>query len=100
MSSSTAGSYTRMSRWSWWMSSDGGLIARIAIGVAIFLVLATVDLHRNGRRATRWRESLFLLTAPVFATLYGMINDAIAVRISYEYFYYGKGLYQQMPQTA
>ena len=28
--------------------------------------------------------------------LYGMANDAIAVRISWEYFYYGKGLSNQL----
>ena len=85
-----------MSRWSWWLSSDAGLIARITIGAGIFLTLATIDLLRNGSRATRWREYAFLLAATAFAMLYGMANDAIAVRISWEYFFYGKGLYTQL----
>ena len=85
-----------MSRWSWWLNTDVGLIARIGIGAGIFLLLAITDLVRNGSRATRWREYAFLLAATAFAMLYGTLNDAIAVRISWEYFYYGKGLSNQL----
>src|SRR4051794_15810247 len=88
-----------MSGWDWWLSSDAGLFTRIGIGVAIFAVLATVDLVRHGRAATRWREYSFLLVAVAAAMLYGIANDAIASGISWEYFYYGKGLEQQLGQT-
>jgi hypothetical protein len=95
-----ASSYTRMSRWSWWLTSEAGLIARIAVGAGIFVALATIDLVRNGSRATRWREYAFLLAATAFAMLYGMANDRIAVGISWEYFYYGKGLSDQLGPTV
>jgi len=81
-----------MLSWSWWTKSTQGLLARIAIGAAIFAVLATVDLVRHAEKATRWREYLFLVAGVVLACGYGIINDQITSRISWEYFYYGKGL--------
>ncbi|HEX5241940.1 MAG TPA: hypothetical protein VFW23_01665 [Tepidisphaeraceae bacterium] len=81
-----------MFSWTWWTRSTQGLLARIAIGAAIFAILATVDLVRHGKKATRWREYLFLVAGVVLACGYGMINDQITSRISWEYFYYGKGL--------
>ena len=80
----------------WWLHSDSGLLARIGIGAAIFLLLAVVDLVRRGRQATRWREYLFLLAACALGMAYGVINDRIASSISWEYFYYGKGLDEQL----
>lgn len=80
----------------WWLHSDAGLLARIGIGAAIFATLALIDLARNGRRATRWREYLFLIAACALAMIYGVINDRIASSISWEYFYFGKGLDQQL----
>lgn len=80
----------------WWLHTDAGLLARIAIGISIFAVLAVVDLSRRGRNATRWREYAFLLLAVGAAVAYGLLNDAIASQISWEYFYYGKGLDQQL----
>jgi hypothetical protein len=80
----------------WWLWSDTGLVARIAIGAAIFAGLAGIDLWRNERRATRWREYLFLLVAVALAMAYGLANDFLASGISWEYFYYGKGLDQQL----
>ena len=81
-----------MSTWKWRLVSDAGLAARIGIGAAIFAALAAVDLWRNGRRATRWREYLFLVVAVGLAMAYGFVNDFVASGISWEYFYYGKGL--------
>lgn len=78
--------------WHWWFGSDAGLLARVAIGCAIFVLLAVVDLARRGRKATRWREYLFLIAAVAVAMAYGFANDFIASSISWEYFYYGKGL--------
>ena len=69
----------------WWLNSDSGLLARIGIGAAIFLTLAIVDLIRRGRRATRWREYLFLLAAAAYPVAHGVINDRIASSISWEY---------------
>lgn len=80
----------------WWLHSDAGLLARIAIGAGIFAILAVIDLRRHGRGATRWREYLFLLTACGLALAYGVINDRIASSISWEYFYFGKGLDQEL----
>ena|SRR5579863_209101 len=85
-----------MSGWEWWLKSDAGLAARIAVGLVILGTLATVDLKRHGQRATRWREYLFLLAAVLLAMGYGVVNDWLASGISWEYFYYGKGLDQQL----
>jgi hypothetical protein len=65
---------------------------RLAIGVAIFAGLAGADLLRNGWDATRWREYVFLVCCVALAMMYGVINDQITSRISWEYFYYGKEL--------
>ena len=81
-----------MTGWDWWLKSDMGLATRVAIGCAIFAVLAVVDLVRNGKCATRWREYLFLVLAVGLAMAYGAANDAVASGISWEYFFYGKGL--------
>jgi hypothetical protein len=78
--------------WNWLTKTDAGLAARIAAGAAIFLLLALVDLRRRGPRATRWREYLFLLSAIAIALIYGVANDLITSRLSWEYFYYGKDL--------
>jgi hypothetical protein len=76
----------------WLMTTDRGLLARIAIGVVIFAILAAFDLAKRGKAATRWREYLFLLAVVAAAVLYGIINDNLAVSISPEYFVYGKGI--------
>ncbi len=75
-----------------WLKSDASLTARIAAGVLIFTCLAVVDVLRRGRAATRWREYLFLLAIVAIALLYGIVNDQITSRISWEYFFFGKGL--------
>jgi|HubBroStandDraft_5_1064220.scaffolds.fasta_scaffold200742_2 hypothetical protein len=64
----------------------------IRVAVGILLVLAIVDLKQRGRAATRWREYAFLLLCVAVAIAYGIANDQITSRISWEYFYYGKGL--------
>ena len=76
----------------WLIHSDAGLWVRIGIGAAIFAVLAMVDWRRSGREARRWREYLFLLACVALALAYGAINDQLTVGISWEYFFYGKGL--------
>ena len=76
--------------WNWWIKSDGGLAARIALGGSIFLALALVDFYRNRSAATRWREYAFLLACVVVALVYGILNDQITTTISWEYFAYGK----------
>lgn len=82
--------------WDWWLNSDAGLAARISIGLSIFLALAAWDLARRGRAATRWREYLFLAAVVAAAMAYGAASDRIASDISWEYFYYGKGLDQRL----
>jgi hypothetical protein len=80
----------------WWLKSNAGLGTRITIGATVFAALAAWDLVRNGRRSTRWREYLFLILAAALAMAYGAVNDRIASSISWEYFYYGKGLDEQL----
>ncbi len=76
----------------WLLHTDAGLLTRVAVGVAIFAVLATVDLRRHGRAATRWREYGVLLACVGAALAYGAVNDQVTVTISPEYFLYGKEL--------
>jgi len=76
----------------WLIQSDGGLLLRIVVGIAIFTVLAVVDLRRNGSAATRWREYGVLVASVATALVYGALNDQITSRISWEYFYYAKEL--------
>ncbi|MFP4054181.1 MAG: hypothetical protein ACLFV7_10005 [Phycisphaerae bacterium] len=80
--------------WLWF--TDGGLAVRIVAGVSIFAVLAAVELIRKGRDARRWKEYLFLLYAVCLAMAYGAINDLVTVSISWEYFYFGKNLAEEM----
>jgi Flp pilus assembly pilin Flp len=89
-----------MDAWTWWMHSDAGLAARVAIGAGIFVALAAYDYARNRERATRWREYAVLLVAVTVAMIYGAVNDQLTSTVSWEYFYYGKGLSEQLgPQT-
>jgi hypothetical protein len=81
-----------MEMWHWLVHTDAGLAARIGGGVAMFFILAILDLRKNHRKATRWREYLFLLACAAAAMIYGVVNDQITSRISWEYFYFGKGL--------
>ncbi|MCC6424232.1 MAG: hypothetical protein IT447_12205 [Phycisphaerales bacterium] len=79
--------------WHWLVETDGGLMARIGVGAAILGVLAGVEIRNKGlRQSKRWREYLFLLTIVAAALVYGVINDLLTSRISWEYFYYGKGV--------
>jgi hypothetical protein len=81
----------------WLTRTDSGLLLRVAVGVAVFTVLAIADLQRAGRAgraATRWREYAFLLVCVAAAVAYGVVNDQITSSISWEYFYYGKELDQ------
>src|SRR5207302_4965498 len=80
--------------------SDASLPWRIGIGVLVFALFAAIDLRRHGRRATRWREYLFVLAAVAAALAYGIANDQFTSRLSWEYYYYGKGLDALLgPQT-
>jgi hypothetical protein len=84
----------------WLLHSNTSLLLRIALGVLIFATLALVDYARHRQNATRWREYTLLLLAVASAILYGVLNDQITSSISWEYFYYGKGLEEQLgPQT-
>ena len=83
---------TPSATWQWIAHTDAGLALRITLGVVFFACLSLVDLRRHGRRATRWREHVFLFIAVCIALIYGVINVQFTSRISWEYFYYGKGL--------
>jgi hypothetical protein len=78
--------------WHFLTQTDAGLFTRIAVGAAIFMTLALLDLRANGPSATRWKEYLFLLAAVGAALVYGVSNDLITSSISWEYFVYGKDL--------
>jgi len=87
---------THLFNWHWWIDSNAGLTARVAVGVAILATLAVVDIYRHGKAAQRWCEYDFLAATCLVAMLYGAINDQITSRISWEYFFYGKELYKVM----
>lgn len=83
-----------------WLISDRSLPVRIAIGAAIFAVLAILDYRENGKQATRWREYAFLLVCVACALFYGIANDLITSRISVEYFLFGKGVAERVSGEA
>jgi len=73
---------------------------RFTFGIVVLVALALLDLREKGRQATRWREYAFLALCAAVAMVYGILNDQITSRISWEYFYYGKELYPILgPQT-
>lgn len=83
--------------WDWWVHSDAGLAARVAIGVAVLAALAISDWQRHGEKATRWREYLFLVACVVLALVYGAANDQLTTTISWEFFAHGKGVADALP---
>ena len=60
---------------------------RITFGLLVLAALAILDWYQKGPAATRWREYLFLLLCVAVAMAYGIANDQITSRISWEYFY-------------
>ena len=86
--------------WHWLLHTPAGQWTRIAIGVAIFIVFAIVDLKKKGEHATRWKEYTFVLMAVLVAILYGVLNDQVTSTICWEYFYYGKEIHKVVgPET-
>jgi hypothetical protein len=65
---------------------------RITVAILILAGLGIWDLFEKGKAATRWKEYLFLAACVALAIIYGIVNDLITCRISWEYFYYGKDL--------
>ena len=80
----------------WWFRTDAGLAARVAIGLSIFALLAAIDLVRHGAGPS-WREYAFLLFTTLAGMVYGIANDVATSSISWEYYFYGKGLAEVMP---
>jgi len=70
----------------WLWGTGAGQAARLAGGAAIFAALATIDLLRHGRRATRWKEYVFLLAFVAGTIAYAVGNDMVTVAVSPEYF--------------
>lgn len=83
----------------WLIHSPGGLLVRVSAGGCIFALLAVVDLRRNGRAATRWKEYGVLGVAVCAALAYGVVNDQITCTISPEYFLYGKELFRKIGES-
>ena len=81
-----------MTLWNWLTKTDAGLFTRIGAGALFFLIYALIDLKKNGNKARRWREYMILVLSVFIALCYGAVNDQITVRISPEYFLYGKEL--------
>jgi len=81
----------------WLLHTTSGLLTRIAVGVAIFIVLALHDLYRKGPAATRWREYMILLVCVVAGIIYAIANDNLTASMSWEYFAFGKGLTATLP---
>jgi hypothetical protein len=79
-----------------WLTGNSWLGARILVGITIFAIFAALDLYKNGRAATRWREYLFLFSAAAVAIGYGALNDQVTSSISWEYFYFWKGLDEKL----
>lgn len=77
--------------WNWLTNTNQGLAARIAGGVIIFSIWAYVEFIRKGKKASRWKEYLFLIYCVLIVMAFGMINDQLTVSISWEYFVHGKG---------
>jgi hypothetical protein len=65
---------------------------RIVILLVFMLIVASVDLYRNGAQATRFREYGFILLTGMVGAAVGLVNDLITSSISPEYFILGKGL--------
>ncbi len=65
---------------------------RFTFGIVILAILALYDFQQKGKQATRWREYAFLILCVGVALIYGILNDQITCRISWEYFYFGKDL--------
>ena len=86
--------------WSWLVWSDAGLLLRIAAVATILGTVAWWDWRRKGAQARRWREYLFLLMAIVVTIAFAASLDQVTVTISWEYFYFGKELYEVLgPQS-
>lgn len=71
---------------------DSTLAYRVLFGLAFFLVLGIADVVRNPQDPRRAREYLFLLSATLAATAYGVVHDHLTVTMSPEYFRAYKGL--------
>jgi membrane associated rhomboid family serine protease len=82
------------------LRSNYWLGGRVVAGILVLAGLAIWDRRRNREKATRWREYLFLVAATLVAMAYGVINDQITSRISWEYFYYGKELEEKLGQAT
>ena len=65
---------------------------RILVLLGVLGGVAGIDLWRNGGRAGKWREYLFLLFAAATGGIFGVGVDTVTVRISPDYFEVGKGV--------
>jgi hypothetical protein len=67
-------------------------VYRALVLLVVLFVLGTLDFLRHGRKATRWREYLFLVAWATIGAVVGISTDAVTSRLSPEYFTVGKGV--------
>jgi hypothetical protein len=74
------------------VSSPSPFLYRVALLLALMIVISAVDLFRNRGQAMKFREYGFVLIAGLLGALIGTTTDLITSRISPDYFIWGKGL--------
>ncbi len=65
---------------------------RVALLVALMLIVSLAELYRKRTQATKFREYGFILLTGALGAGIGSVNDLITSTISPEYFTLGKGL--------
>lgn len=74
------------------MIGDFSFSSRVILLLSLMIVFAGLDLFRNGRKATRFKEYGFIVLAGIIGCCIGFFNNLMTSSISPEYFVLGKGL--------
>ena len=84
----------------WILFSPQGTVLRIVAGLLILSLFAFFDIRKNGfKNSRRIREYAFLAICTLVALFYGAINDFVTFHISWQYFYFGKGISEGPPDS-
>ncbi|MDA1266141.1 MAG: hypothetical protein O2816_13755 [Planctomycetota bacterium] len=65
---------------------------RVGLALAFLACVSMIELARRGREAVRWRLSLVLVGCALLGAGFGIAVDSITVRLSPDYFAWGKAL--------